>query len=48
MAGLLFETDPPRKKIAVTLSLTDMSRRKHSSNKNLGLNCPRIELEFPL
>jgi hypothetical protein len=48
MGGSLFETDPPRRRIAVTLSLTDMLRRKSSSNKILGLNCPRIELEFRL
>jgi hypothetical protein len=46
MVGLLFETDPPRRKIAVTPSLTDMPTRKNSSNKILGLNYPRIELAF--
>jgi len=46
MVGSLFETDRPRRRIAVTLSLTDMPRKKSFSNKILALNYPRIELEF--
>jgi len=44
----LSETDLQRRRIAVTLSLTDMPKRKSSSSKILGLNYPRIELEYRL
>ena len=48
MVGSLSETDLQRRRIAVTLSLIDMPKRKSSSGKILGLNCPSIELGFRL